>query len=64
MRRLDALRRERDASFFIEVDGGVGPDNAGALVAAGADVLVAGNAVFKAPDPRAAIAGLLDSMHP
>ncbi len=64
VRRLDALRRERDASFFIEVDGGVGPDNAGALVAAGADVLVAGNAVFKAPDPRAAIAGLLDSMHP
>lgn len=63
VRRLDALRRERDASFFIEVDGGVGPDNAGALVAAGADVLVAGNAVFKAPDPRAAIAGLLDSMH-
>jgi len=63
VRRLDALRRERDASFFIEVDGGVGPDNAGALVAAGADVLVAGNAVFKAPDPRAAIAGLLGSMN-
>ncbi|BDU73114.1 ribulose-phosphate 3-epimerase [Mesoterricola silvestris] len=62
VRRLDALRREREADFFIQVDGGVGPGNAGALVAAGADVLVAGNAVFKAPDPRAAIAGLLKAM--
>lgn len=62
VRRLDALRQERDASFFIQVDGGVGPGNAGALVAAGADVLVAGNAVFKAADPRAAISSLLSAM--
>ena len=62
VRRLDALRQERGASFFIQVDGGVGPGNAGALVAAGADVLVAGNAVFKAADPRAAISSLLSAM--
>lgn len=39
----------------IEVDGGVDLSNASALVAAGADVLVAGTAVFRAPDPAAAI---------
>ncbi len=36
-----------DRDILIEVDGGVTPENAGALVAAGADVLVAGSAVFK-----------------
>ena len=36
-----------DRDILIEVDGGVAPENAGALVAAGADVLVAGSAVFK-----------------
>ena len=36
----------------IEIDGGVTKDNAAALVEAGANVLVAGSAVFKAPDPK------------
>ena len=58
VRRLDALRTERGVPFFIQVDGGVGLGNAADLVAAGADVLVAGNAVFKAPDPLAAIQAL------
>jgi len=62
VRRLDALRREAKAPFLIQVDGGVGPGNATALVQAGADVLVAGNAVFKAADPLQAIAGLLAEM--
>ena len=62
IRRLDALRRDRGEPFLIEVDGGVGPGNAADLVAAGADVLVAGNAVFGAADPRQAIAGLLGAM--
>jgi ribulose-phosphate 3-epimerase len=62
VRRLHELREARGADFLIEVDGGVGPDNAGALVSAGADVLVAGNAVFKAPDPRDAIRTLLAAM--
>ncbi|MEO6455386.1 MAG: ribulose-phosphate 3-epimerase [Ginsengibacter sp.] len=39
----------------IEVDGGVSLDNAQQIVDAGADVLVAGSAVFKAADPRVAI---------
>ncbi|MBS1784184.1 MAG: ribulose-phosphate 3-epimerase [Acidobacteria bacterium] len=62
VRRLDAIRSERKAPFLIEVDGGVGMKNAKDLVAAGADVLVAGNAVFKAPDPAAAIAELQAEM--
>jgi ribulose-phosphate 3-epimerase len=62
VRRLDALRTERQAPFMIEVDGGVGPKNAADLVRAGADVLVAGNAVFKAPDPAQAIKDLQTEM--
>jgi len=62
IRRLDGIRRETREPFLIEVDGGVGPGNAAALVAAGADVLVAGNAVFGAADPGQAMAGLLAAM--
>jgi ribulose-phosphate 3-epimerase len=40
------------------VDGGVKPETAGAVAAAGANVLVAGTAVFGAPDYRAAIAAI------
>ena len=47
------------ADALIEVDGGVNRDNASPLVEAGADVLVAGNFVFSAPEgPVAALAGL------
>ena len=56
VRELAALRGERD--FLIEVDGGVGAANAGALLEAGADVLVAGSAIFGQPDYRQAIARL------
>jgi ribulose-phosphate 3-epimerase len=61
IRRLDAMRRN-SGDFLIEVDGGVGPGNAAALVAAGADVLVAGNAVFGSGDPLRAITELLAAM--
>jgi ribulose-phosphate 3-epimerase len=61
IRRLDAMRRS-GAEFLIEVDGGVGPGNAAALVAAGADVLVAGNAVFGSGDPLRSIAELIAAM--
>ena len=56
VRELAALRGERD--FLIEVDGGVGGANAGALVEAGADVLVAGSAIFGQPDYGQAITKL------
>jgi len=47
--RAAAIRAERGLSFDIMVDGGVGADNAAALVAAGADILVSGSAFFKSP---------------
>lgn len=48
--RLAAVRRERKLNFLIEVDGGVTLENARAIADAGADILVAGSAVFGADD--------------
>ncbi|MBS1509961.1 MAG: ribulose-phosphate 3-epimerase [Bacteroidetes bacterium] len=59
--KIKQLRRmidERGLSVLIEIDGGVTLDNAHSIIAAGADVLVAGNTVFKSADPKATIAGL------
>ncbi|MEY3398229.1 MAG: hypothetical protein RL220_823 [Bacteroidota bacterium] len=56
---LREMRTQSNADFLIEVDGGVGKDNYRKLVDAGADVLVAGNYVFSAPDPEKAIADIL-----
>ena len=50
--------REKNASALIEIDGGVDLSNYEALVQAGADVLVAGNAVFGSAEPIATIAAL------
>jgi ribulose-phosphate 3-epimerase len=52
--RAAKIRAERGLAFRIQVDGGIGPRTAGAAVAAGADVLVAGSAIFWAGDPAAA----------
>lgn len=49
------LRRIGRPDIPIEVDGGIGPANAASIVEAGASILVAGSAVFKAEDPSAAI---------
>ena len=57
-KKIKALRMMaagRNDSLLIEVDGGVGKNNALALLQAGADVLVAGNAVFAEADPSLAI---------
>lgn len=48
---LRKLIRETGSEALIEVDGGVNLETGARLVEAGADVLVAGNAVFSAPDP-------------
>ena len=58
VRRLRKMLDERKLSVDIEVDGGINPTTAKQVVAAGANVLVAGNAVFKTPDYKAAIAAL------
>jgi ribulose-phosphate 3-epimerase len=55
---LKDLILKKGAKTQIEVDGGVTEQNAKRLVEAGADILVAGSFVFKAPDPIAAIASL------
>lgn len=55
LRELRALCARHDVSPLIEVDGGVSLSNARALAAAGADVLVAGSAIFKAPHPASVI---------
>ncbi len=52
------LRAETGARFLIEVDGGIKTTNAARAAAAGADVLVAGSAVFGAPDYAATIRAL------
>ena len=53
--RLHSMIERKGSKALIEVDGGVNLDNAANIYRAGADVLVAGNAVFKAPDISAAI---------
>lgn len=52
MRRLTEIRRERGLNFRIEVDGGVALDTVAEVVRAGAEILVAGNAVFGSGDPK------------
>ena len=56
--KLKALIKRKNASTLIEIDGGVTNKNAKQLVTAGADVLVAGNFVFKAEHPIQTIAAL------
>lgn len=56
--KLRALISKKNSSTVIEIDGGVTNKNAAQLVAAGADVLVAGNFVFKAENPTQTIADL------
>ena len=58
IRRLRAMINEQGLDTMIEVDGGVNTENAAALFEAGADVLVAGNAVFKSEDPEETIKAL------
>ena len=55
VRRIDRMIRDRNLDVAIEVDGGIDRDTAPAIVGAGAEILVAGTAVFGQPDRRAAI---------
>ena len=56
--KLRSMIASCGSGALIEVDGGVNVDNAPLLVKAGADALVAGSAVFNAPDPEAEIEAL------
>ncbi len=52
MRRLAEYRANRRLNYRIEVDGGIALDTVAEVVRAGAEILVAGNAVFGHGDPR------------
>jgi ribulose-phosphate 3-epimerase len=58
IRELKKMINERGLSTLIEIDGGVTLDNASAIVQAGADVLVAGNTVFRSADQKDTISRL------
>ena len=55
IRRMKTMIKDQGLDTLIEVDGGVNTENAASLFEAGADVLVAGNAVFKSEDPETTI---------
>ena len=56
IRKLRTMMDERNIDCHIEIDGGVGLQNAEVILQAGADVLVAGSSVFNAENPTKAIA--------
>jgi ribulose-phosphate 3-epimerase len=59
LRRLRELIRSAAPGVKIEIDGGIGPDNAAQVVASGAEILVAGSAIFGKPNPSEALRDLL-----
>ncbi len=59
LQKLAAMRTEQRLDFQIEIDGGVALDTVTEIVRAGAEVLVAGNAVFGKGDPKANVQSLL-----
>ena len=61
VRRLRTIVLQRGLSTQIEVDGGVDSGNARALLEAGAEILVAGSAVFSGGDPEAGARRLLEA---
>lgn len=62
VRKISQEIKRQKCKTLVEVDGGVYAGNAAELISAGADVLVAGSAVFKADDRRAAIEALRSSI--
>jgi ribulose-phosphate 3-epimerase len=56
---LKEMRTRKDLDFLIQVDGGINDTNAPELYKHGADILVAGNYVFQAEDPAAAIEAII-----
>lgn len=62
IQQLAEIREQQDHAFMIEVDGGVNLENIKKISSAGADILVAGSSVFKAPDIPARIEELQKNM--
>jgi ribulose-phosphate 3-epimerase len=64
LRDIKELSDRLNPDLLIEVDGGVDETNAAKLIEAGANVLVAGNSVFSAANPKAVIAYLKNPEYP
>lgn len=64
IRKLRQMCDERGLDPWIEVDGGLKGNNAWQVIEAGANAIVAGSAVFNAPDYAAAIASIRHSKRP
>ena len=61
VRRLRRMIEERKLDTRIEIDGGIDLENIAAVVTAGAEIIVAGSAIFGAADPEAAVRGLREA---
>lgn len=61
VRRLKALIAERNLATRIEIDGGIDTENIAAVVEAGAEIIVAGSAIFGKKDPEAAVRKLREA---
>ncbi|MDQ3907087.1 MAG: ribulose-phosphate 3-epimerase, partial [Acidobacteriota bacterium] len=61
VRRLRRMIDERGLKTRIEIDGGIDPSNVSEIVAAGAEIIVAGTAVFGAGDPAAGVKALIEA---
>ena len=59
IRKLSAIKKEKGLSYEIEVDGGVSLSNVREVIDSGAEVIVAGSAVFGAADPASAVGSFL-----
>ena len=58
---IGAWKEERQLNLLIEVDGGIGIEQAPTVVTKGADVIVAASAIFGAPDPGAAVVAIREA---
>ena len=62
VRDAAAWRARHGARYLIEVDGGIAPDTAKVARAAGAEVFVAGDAIYRQANPEIALATLRDAV--
>jgi len=61
LRRLKAMIEQKGLAVKIEIDGGIDEDNIAEIAAAGAEIIVAGSAVFGKDDPAGAVRGLMEA---
>ncbi len=61
VRKLKAIKKSHGYSYLIEIDGGIGPSTIKSATDAGAEILVAGSAVFGATDRAAAMKTLMEN---